>query len=171
MKKTAPLLTLICLSLILLSIYSCKKDSDTTNNTNTNTTTDTDPNLHGKILSSAWVYNSGTASNDYSDSTHMYLTLYADTFADPCNSSNNIYNSAYFSILKKVGTYSIGGSFDSDIWMVIFTDPNWSSFVDISSGTVKITSIDSSSISGYIDVTFDANNYIKGNFTVNACFQ
>ncbi len=130
----------------------------------------TDQDAQGEIAGTVWTYVSGLAEESLSDNTKVSIDLYGIDPAggDPCGllaftGANEV---ILFSVPAQVGVYEISSSQTATIY------DGSSNKIVTSGGAIEITSIDTmtnNEVTGKVDLDFDGNNYVNGNFTVDYC--
>ncbi len=164
MRKSIILL-LILFFVLSLSFFACEssddEDSDDGGYSFLNQT------LQGKIDGTSWTYVDGYAF-EWSDGS-LSISLYdVEGDGDGCSSFDfNSNVSVSFSIDADQTGVTVLSFGNTDSQTVTIYDGEWNNIV--TAGAIDIESIGDDEISGSIDATFDANNYVNGNFTVTRC--
>jgi len=117
--------------------------------------------LSGKIGGQSWSL--GTAETDIilSSSTHFDVSLYSDTFTAR-NGSSSTYTYLNLGMPATPGDYAITLQGDATANFVVGDTQN----LIPSSGHLMIDTITSTTITGGINVSFNSDNAVDGQFTV-----
>ena len=151
------------LCLALLATTGCSGGNGNANSSGNKLAISEQP-LSGKIGGQAWSL--GTAESDsYLSTTEQYfVNMYSETFT-ACTSSAGANSNRFIAQLPtKVGSFDLGLNLTATFCLQSTNDNLVST-----SGRIQIDSITASVISGGLNVTFDADNSIDGQFQASIC--
>lgn len=174
------LLTLLCSSILL---FSCKKDEDDDSTNSNYTPSYLNQNLQGKIDGGAWELSAGNVNSgeSFSDSTKIshFFTASDTSDSDSCLTSYYGSTKILFSIedaneLLSVGSHKLKLEFNStnNKTVTFYTFKDGTSYNWVATkGAYEILSVDTAQglVTGRMDVEYDKNNYVNGNFTMKYC--
>lgn len=120
--------------------------------------------LAGKIGGQSWTL--GTANTDSflsMGSPNYYVNMYSDT-GIACGGTPSNTNENYFigNIPMTMGDYSL--SFDLNATFVVGTNN-----LIATSGHLIVSSVSATTVTGGLNVSYDSNDSLDGQFTVNVC--
>lgn len=120
--------------------------------------------LAGKIAGQSWSL--GTAETDaiLSSSTAFDLSHYSDAFT-ACSGQSSQENYLSLNVPRAPGDYSIAPQGKATAIFVIGGTQN----LMVSSGHLVVDSVTSTTVTGGINVTFDGDNAVDGQFTATIC--
>jgi hypothetical protein len=149
--------TLFIFIYLLSAIVSCESSIDQFD-------TEKDP-LVGKIGGEDWKYASGNARFNVNTNSLSGL-LVAKGVQDPC--AIRLSGDAHLTLIVPAerGTYNLGIFNGPEI---IFNTPSGAQRFTASGGFIQIAAINSRQALGYINATFDDDNYVQGAFLVDIC--
>ena len=171
--KITSIFASVILSCVLIGCDFSVDEDDENDNNNNNGGTDYEydfqnQDLQGEIEGEVWVYRAGTAEISFFDNTKLSIDIYdvEPEGGDACEFGVFSLGSdvVLFSVPNEVGLYELGSPhtvtlFESDTYMnYIATD-----------GAVEILTIDSTAVTGRMDVAYDSDNHMNGNFTLTFC--
>ena len=161
--KFINIFTFVVIAISILA--SCKKDDE-----NNSGYEFKNQNLQGKIGNVAWQLNSGNAEDDGSE---LDIDLWVVNETDPCNVLFGDSTRIFFGIDNVVGLTELNLDLTNIFsgQTVTFFIPDGSQNLVASEGAVEILSIDTATnlVSGRMDVTFDEETFVNGNFTIDYC--
>ena len=153
-------LFVLAISVAVLSFTSCEKDKDEEGNNYSFV----EQNLQGKIGGNAWEQQTGRSKADFFENFFNDLRETADS--NICSASNAAKgNFILFGGEPAVGLYELGSS--KTVTFVVGGNENLVS----TQGAYEILTVDTvdNTITGRMDVTYDDNNSVNGNFTMTYC--
>jgi hypothetical protein len=120
--------------------------------------------LSGKIGGQSWSLGTGETDQLLSSATHFDVSLYSDTFT-ACNGSSSTDTYLSLGMPTTPGDYPISLQGEATANFVVGGSQN----LIASSGHLVIDTVTSTTITGGINVSFDGNNAVDGQFTVTVC--
>lgn len=126
----------------------------------------------GKLLGADFTFAEGEVKENFADDTEYRYTLYGESImGDICEFLNpdKPNGSIIFSVPKSEGTYDLG--LDTQL-SVTFNDATGQSGANayvVTCGTVEITTITATTISGKLIADYDTDNNVEGTFTATLC--
>jgi hypothetical protein len=125
--------------------------------------------LGGTINGQPWVYVDGQTDFFLSSTSDKYFaSLYDRPIAEACTVAlpPGEMNYLVLNIPKMTGSFTQGGTFQ-------FPDPTTGRTADAiaTTGSLEVTAISATEISGGVKMAIDANNTVDGQFTVSICQQ
>jgi hypothetical protein len=120
--------------------------------------------LAGKIGGQAWSLMTGETDSFLSFGSNLFAELYSDSFT-ACTGQTANPNGNYFiaNIPMAVGDYSLG--LDLTVTFVVGGSQN----LVATSGHLVVSSVSSSTVTGGINVTYNSDNTLDGQFTITVC--
>ncbi|MFT6882048.1 MAG: hypothetical protein ACI83W_000396 [Marinoscillum sp.] len=152
--KSKTLFIFICL---LSAIVSCESSIDQFD-------TEKDP-LKGKIGGEDWEYASGNARFNVI-TNYLSGIMVAKGVQEPCAIRLSGDAHLTFQVTAERGTFNLGNFNGPEI---IFNTAAGAQRFTASGGFIQIAAIDSRQALGYINATFDDDNYVQGAFLVDIC--
>jgi hypothetical protein len=153
-------LLLGALSLAALSFIACEKDETDEGNDYAFI----NQNLQGKVAGADWEYQSGRSREDFFNNFSNDLRETPDS--NICSASNSAQgNFILFGGEPTVGLFELG----STKTVTFVTDGN--NNLVATQGAYEILSVDTVSaiVTGRMDVTYDGDNSVNGNFSITYC--
>ena len=120
--------------------------------------------LAGKIGGQSWSLGTGETDSFLSTSTHFDVSLYSDTFT-ACSGSSSVDTYLSLGMPATPGDYAISLQGEATANFVVGGSQN----LIASSGHLVIDAVTSTTITGGINVSFDGNNAVDGQFTAAIC--
>jgi len=120
--------------------------------------------LSGKIGGKTWTFATGETDSYLSDGNTLFTTLYASTFA-ACNTfmPDTSAGTIIASLPRKTGSYGLSLSMN-----VTFYNPPGDNWV-ATRGSLEITEVTDTTISGGLTATYNGDNTADGRFTASIC--
>ena len=128
-------------------------------------------NLQGIINGKSWTFIDGEAEEDFFTAGKISIELGAVELTDPCNSFLEGLR-VFFSVNNTIGIYELQFDFDNtdNSQTVTLFDPDDGNLNIIANqGAIEILTIEVDEITGRIDVYFDEETNVNGNFSVTYC--
>jgi len=129
-------------------------------------------NLTGKFMGSDYTVVEGEVAEDPFDDTQLRFKLYGEAVTGILCDNFNLdkpKESIIFSLPNAVGSYDLGVAEQLSLTFNDATIVNEVTADVALCGTIEITAINSASVSGKMDVEFDTNSFLNGNFTATNC--
>jgi len=120
--------------------------------------------LSGKIGGQSWSLGTGETDIILSSSTHFDVSLYSDTFT-ACSGSSSTDTYLNVGMPATPGDYAITLQGDATANFVVGGIQN----LIPSSGHLMIDTVTSTTITGGINVSFNSDNAVDGQFTITVC--
>jgi hypothetical protein len=153
-------------------LVSCEKDDDNDDNNIIDPAyTFLDQVLQGEIEGEAWMLKAGSANESWSDSTSLYVEMFAMESDNPCSDFDLDGNRVIFHVPFAPGLYELILDWTEDSQTItLFHDESGMNTV-ATKGAVEIISIDEVNgvMEGRIAAEADVGNFVNGNFTINFC--
>lgn len=130
-----------------------------------------DQNVTGKVNNKAWTYAGGTAKEDFFENTKMSVDLTATTLEDPCNDFTSGLR-VFFSVSPTVGIYELNldiNSADESFTVTLYDPDDGNLNIIATMGAVEILSISDTEVTGRMDVFYDSETNVNGNFSIPYC--
>jgi hypothetical protein len=129
--------------------------------------------ISGKVGGETFVSDGGRASVFvYKDENFIHVSI-GEGVEDPFCSCSTEGREVFFIIKNGVGRYQFNSevkeSYESGDPVVSFFNPSDLDNYISSTGYLEIFSIDENGISGYLDASVNAGNYVKGSFRIDMC--
>jgi hypothetical protein len=144
--------------LVLLGAVGCGSGSD--GGTATIATTP----LAGKIGGQSWSLGTGETDSFLSTATQFDVSIYSDTFT-PCSGQSSQENYLSLGVPTAAGDYSINLQGPATAVFVVGGSQN----LVATSGHLVIDTVTSTTITGGINVSFNGDNAVDGQFTATIC--
>lgn len=151
------------LSLVLYVATGCG-GGDTGNSGNSDIAI-TDQNLSGKIGGQAWSLGTAQSDSFLSTSDRYWVEMYAETFT-VCNSSEapTGSNRLIVSLPKTTGSYDVSLKLNATFFISSSNDN-----LVATTGRIQIDSITASTVTGGLNITYNADNSLDGQFQATTC--
>ena len=134
-----------------------------------------DQDLSGEIDDQAWTYADGFSElttlegNEYAD-----ISLVLDQAETSCDIASIEGNYLFFYVPAEVGVYKLkpvdfSGSFEDNQTVTFLVNEDVPNNVIAQKGAIEVLSITETKITGRMDVRFDDEFFVNGNFEVDRC--
>lgn len=125
--------------------------------------------LQGKINGQSWSYVDGVAEEDWVDASQERFEIGAEEMTDPCNEFVDGLR-VLFSTPSAVGIYELRPiGHDDGSYLVNLFDPAETLNIFAGQGAIEILTLTDTEVTGRMDVYFDDDTHVNGNFTLPYC--
>ena len=129
-----------------------------------------DRDLSGKIAGDNWTYADGRAEEStFDDELMLDVSLILAQDVPACETFGVEGDEVFFFIPREIGLYKLSVSLDFQGRTVTLLDKEDFTNYIAGEGAVEILSITETEVLGRMDVRYDGDNFVNGNFMVSFC--